>query len=96
MPPTQRKHLYINQDKKYPPNYSPINFFEPDYISHPNFKKVKGKILAELNHGDTLFIPAFWWHHVKSSKNKNIAVSYWYTPDFMFHKFMEAVENQHF
>lgn len=47
-------------------NYSEVDFFEPDYEKYPLFKEVKGKMLAEIGPGDILFIPSFWWHHVKS------------------------------
>lgn len=91
VPPTQRNLLYIednfeenkNKRGKRPKNYSPVNFFQPDYKKFPNFANVRGKMYVKIEEGDLLYIPSFWWHHVKSSKNTNIAVNFWYTPNFM-------------
>jgi len=32
-----------------------------------------------LNKGDSLFIPAGWWHYI-TSYNRNVAINYWYIP----------------
>jgi hypothetical protein len=46
-------------------NYSPVNFFKPDYEKFPLFRNVIGKMKVTLNEGDILFIPILWWHHVR-------------------------------
>ena len=87
IPPTQRHLLYVDdileETDNRPKNYSPINFYEPDYEKYPDYAKVRGKMYVKLDEGDILYIPSFWWHHVKSSKNKNIGVNFWYTSNFM-------------
>lgn len=41
-----------------------IDMDEPDFEKYPALAKAKG-YLAELKHGDCLFIPSEWWHFVK-------------------------------
>lgn len=41
-----------------------IDMDEPDFEKYPALAKAKGH-LAELRHGDCLFIPSEWWHFVK-------------------------------
>lgn len=92
IPPTQRDKLYITKGKETISNYSPVNFFNPDLEKYPLFAKVKGKMLVEIGPGDILFLPSFWWHHVKSSEERNIAVNFWYTPNYMHSLFQAAFE----
>ncbi|KRX01203.1 hypothetical protein PPERSA_03707 [Pseudocohnilembus persalinus] len=89
LPPTQREYLYLEPGVS---NYSPINFFKPDYILHPFFKRVKGKMKLKLEAGDILYIPAYWWHHIISAKERTIAVNYWYAPNLMVNIFNSAIE----
>ncbi len=49
-----------------------------------------------INKGDALFIPAYWWHHVKSSKSRNLAINFWYTPNYMADLFMKGIEDEEF
>jgi len=97
IPPTQRNLLYIDnlleerQEFK-PKNYCPVNFYEPDYERFPEFANVRGKMYVKLNEGDLLYLPAFWWHHVKSARNKNIAINFWYTPNFMLVNLMGGLD----
>ncbi|MFD2831816.1 cupin-like domain-containing protein [Gramella sp. AN32] len=60
-PPTESKHLY-----KVPHaliTREDINFNNPDYDKFPVLKKAKG-FITELNHGDTLYMPEGYWHHM--------------------------------
>ena len=61
-----------------PPHYSPVDFHEPDRKMHPKFFRCKS-ITIDLNAGDGLYLPSYWWHHVASdSEGRNLAVNYWY------------------
>lgn len=99
IPPTQRNLLYLddrldqskNKNGDRPKNYSPVNFFDPNYEKYPDFAYVRGKMYVKLEEGDLLYIPAFWWHHVKSSKNNNIAINFWYTPNFVMMNLMAGI-----
>ena len=77
-------------------NYSLVDFYNPDGEKQPLFDKVKGKMHATIEEGDILFIPAYWWHHVRSSSERNIAVNYWYTPNYMFYLFNSGLEDKQF
>lgn len=60
-PPSESKHLY-----KVPHaliSREDINFNDPDYEKFPVLKKARGYI-TELNHGETLYMPEGYWHHM--------------------------------
>ena len=91
VPPTQRLFLYTLTEEGMPPNYSPVDFFNPDLHKYPDFAKVKGKYTVRLNAGDILFIPSYWWHHIKSSQGQNMAVNLWYTMNYMTNLLLENI-----
>lgn len=41
-----------------------INFENPDFEKWPALRKVK-PMITELNHGEMLYMPEGWWHHMK-------------------------------
>jgi hypothetical protein len=47
---------------------------------------------VKLKPGDILYLPAYWWHHVRSSKNRNLAVNFWYDIHKMYGIFMTGLE----
>lgn len=55
----QRKHLYQHPFTV----QSPVNPAKPDYDKFPALKIAKG-VETILAHGETLFIPSLWWHHI--------------------------------
>ena len=60
-PPSESKHLY-----KVPHALiarEDINFNDPNFDKFPVLKKAKGYI-TELNHGETLYMPEGYWHHM--------------------------------
>ncbi len=60
------------------PIFSKISKLPEDIKKYPNFSKCVIKKIT-LRKGDTLFIPAGWWHYVISN-DRNIAINYWYLP----------------
>ena len=40
-----------------------VNYDEPDYEKYPALKYLEGQV-AELSHGDTLYIPPGYWHYI--------------------------------
>jgi Cupin-like domain len=59
-PPDQSTLLY-----KLPFNvHSTVDVDKPDYNSYPGLNYVKG-MTAILQHGDTLFMPSGYWHHIE-------------------------------
>ena len=73
IPPHEKKNMYPFT-RKGPFNYSRVNFFDGRNNineNYPNFFKVN-KIYINLQSGECLYIPAFWWRSYRTSKKKNI------------------------
>jgi hypothetical protein len=63
------------------PIFSKISKLPEEIKKYPNIVKAKSyKII--LNKGDSIFIPAGWWHYI-ISHDRNIAINNWYIP---YHK----------
>lgn len=60
-PPSETKYLYKVPNSLVTVNS--IDFCNPDFKKFPALKKAKGMV-AELNHGDTLYMPEGYWHHM--------------------------------
>ena len=69
------------------PIFSKISKLLEDFKIFPLANQAK-LIKIRLNKGDTLFIPAGWWHYVESH-NRNIAINNWYIP---YHKNVTDIE----
>jgi hypothetical protein len=80
-PPDQIRNLYVG-----PIHFtlagqpvSLVSLEEPDLIRYPRFEQALAAAqVAELEPGDAVFIPYFWWHHVKSLESFNVLVNYWW------------------
>jgi hypothetical protein len=58
---------------------SMVSLEDPDLIRYPRFEQALATAqVAELEPGDAIFIPYFWWHHVKSLERFNVLVNYWW------------------
>ena len=60
-PPKETKYLY-----KVPYaliSHQEIDYLNPDYTKWPALQKAKG-FITHLKHGDTLYIPEGYWHHM--------------------------------
>jgi hypothetical protein len=52
---------------------------EPDFERYPRFKDALASVqTADLEPGDAIYIPYFWWHHVRSLTGFNVLVNYWW------------------
>jgi lysine-specific demethylase 8 len=59
-------------------NTSPVNVEDPDYTTFPTFREAPPATLClTLNPGDALYIPAKWWHHVRSL-DTSASVNVWW------------------
>lgn len=61
------------------PPVSMVSLYEPDLQRYPRFEQALAHALvADLEPGDALYIPYFWWHHVQSLTSFNVLVNYWW------------------
>ncbi len=80
-PPEQLPNLYIG-----PLEFSPagrpvsmVDLLNPDLERFPRFAHaLEVAEVAELNPGDALYIPYYWWHHVQSLTSFGALVNYWW------------------
>jgi Cupin-like domain len=80
-PPDQIRNLYVG-----PMHFtlagqpvSMVSLDEPDLGRYPRFEQALATAqVAELEAGDAIFVPYFWWHHVKSLQPFNVLVNYWW------------------
>ena len=51
----------------------------PDFERFPRLRDAMDNAwIADLEPGDAIYIPYFWWHHVQSQTPFNILVNYWW------------------
>lgn len=80
-PPEQTPNLYVGPFELTlaGPPVSLVRLENPDLERYPRFAEAWPHALsAELEPGDALFIPYFWWHHVESLEDFNMLVNYWW------------------
>ncbi len=59
---------------------SMVDLDAPDYERFPNFREAeRHALVADLEPGDAIYIPALWWHAVQASGEVNVLVNYWWT-----------------
>ena len=74
-PPTNIKNYY---PYKHYPLHTVSQISEPkkvDFQKYPNFNKQKPYCI-QLNPGDAVFMPAYWWHSMTSEKGPNLTLSF--------------------
>ena len=81
---TKRITLFAPSDDVYPnsrlsnlPNHSQINAEDPDYLRFPKAISTQPYVV-DLTAGETLFIPSFWWHHLRNLE-PSIAMNFWWS-----------------
>lgn len=57
-----------------------IDPLAPDLAAHPKYSKIQ-PLHVRVNAGDLLFLPNYWYHHVRQS-HKCIAVNFWYDMEY--------------
>ncbi|MEP3226147.1 MAG: cupin-like domain-containing protein [Parasphingorhabdus sp.] len=80
-PPDQVSNLYIG-----PLDFtmagqpaSMVDPVAPDLNKFPNFREAMNyALVADLEPGDAIYLPALWWHHVQSFGAFNVLVNYWW------------------
>lgn len=80
-PPDQTPNLYPGPFELTlaGPPVSMVDIEDPDFDKHPRFREaMKHALVAEMEPGDALYIPYFWWHHVEALEDFNVLVNYWW------------------
>lgn len=80
-PPEQIANLYIGPVDRTPAGQpvSMVDLMKPDLDRFPRFVEAwNHAVYADLEPGDAIYIPALWWHHVRSTDALNVLVNYWY------------------
>lgn len=80
-PPEQLKNLYVG-----PLDFtlagqptSVVDIDAPDLATYPRFSEALAAAQrAELGPGDALYIPAMWWHDVRSLENFGTLINFWW------------------
>jgi hypothetical protein len=100
-PPDQVANLYVGP-LDFTPAGRPISMVSlenPDLERYPRFVwALDHALVADLEPGDAIFIPAMWWHHVQSFGALNMLVNYWWTEAHAlvgspFDAFVHALKN---
>jgi hypothetical protein len=77
-PPGEVGNLYIGPIDNPPP----LSFVDPEAPDFEKFPKFRAALavakVAELDPGDALLMPRYWWHHVTSRDPCNGMVNYWW------------------
>lgn len=90
--PADRRLIYTGVGV--PPHYSAVDFFNPDLKRFPKFKDATA-IHVTLRAGDALYLPAYWFHHVRSEGDRVLAVNMWYaTHSALYQGIMGCVEHE--
>jgi hypothetical protein len=80
-PPEQIANLYVGPIHftlaGQPVSMVPLD--EPDLSRYPCFEQALAAAqVTDLEPGDAIYIPYFWWHHVQSLERFNVLVNYWW------------------
>jgi hypothetical protein len=59
---------------------SMVDLDAPDYERFPKYREAeRHALIADLEPGDAIYIPALWWHAVQATGEVNALVNYWWT-----------------
>ncbi|HEX5764825.1 MAG TPA: cupin-like domain-containing protein [Woeseiaceae bacterium] len=80
-PPEQTPNLYPGPFELTlaGPPVSMVRLEDPDLGRYPRFgEALEHGLVADLEPGDAIYIPYFWWHHVQTLDDLNVLVNYWW------------------
>merc|ERR1712217_552398 len=80
-PPEDWRHLYpfpVHHDLD---RRSMLDLDAPDTDKFPEWRGACGH-LVELDPGDALYIPPYWWHHVQSLTPETTSMAMWFFEHF--------------
>jgi len=77
--PAQTPLLYPRDARAdYGDIFSAVDADAPDLVRHPRYAE-SSPLRFELSRGAGLYMPAFWWHHVRT-QTLSISVNFWWRP----------------
>ncbi|MFA6113597.1 MAG: cupin-like domain-containing protein [Sphingomonas sp.] len=79
-PPDQVANLYLSPYRTTANSaVSVVDFDQPDLARYPRFADAMvTALIADLGPGDALYLPALWFHHVRSIERVNMMINYWW------------------
>jgi hypothetical protein len=80
-PPAQLPNLYVGplDHTMAGQPASMVSLRNPDFETWPRFREaLAAALVAELEPGDALYIPALWWHNIEALSPFNILVNHWW------------------
>lgn len=80
-PPEQVGNLYIGPWDITPAGQpiSLVDLHSPDFSRFPKFRQALDTVITvDLEPGDALYIPSFWWHHVEGLSPINSLINFWW------------------
>ena len=81
-PPEQTPNLYPGPFELTlaGPPVSMVRLDDPDFEAYPRFHEaLEHARVAEVEPGDAIYVPYFWWHHVRTLDDLNILVNFWWS-----------------
>lgn len=80
-PPGQVSNMYIGPLLLTPggAHVSMVDLRQPDLSRYPKFEDALNVAMqADVEPGDAVYIPSFWWHNVESLDSLSVLVNYWW------------------
>jgi len=80
-PPEQLPNLYVGPIDKTVAGQptSMVDLEKVDFERFPKFREaLKHVLVADLEPGDAIYIPAMWWHAVQADGQLNVLLNYWW------------------
>ncbi|MBV9528696.1 cupin-like domain-containing protein, partial [Sphingomonas sp.] len=80
-PPEQVANLYVGPIDKTVAGQptSMVDLEAVDFGRFPKFREaLEHALVADLEPGDAIYIPALWWHAVQANGQLNVLVNYWW------------------
>jgi hypothetical protein len=76
VPPWETPNMHV-YPQIHPRNHkSQVDFDHPNLAATPRYANVTGALVAELKPGEVLYIPPYWWHHVRSHV-RSVSLASW-------------------
>jgi hypothetical protein len=78
-PPSETENLYPCPSRFAYDHFSQVDADNPDLLRFPLYSSAK-PVPFVLRQGEVLYMPAFWWHHVRT-QSCSVSVNFWFKPE---------------